>query len=57
VQRLKHGTTSDLFVGIDPPFAGVYRVAKKEHTVESLAVQQGEHLFLDVASAGMSVRS
>ncbi|KIK94193.1 hypothetical protein PAXRUDRAFT_143426 [Paxillus rubicundulus Ve08.2h10] len=39
---------------IDPPFAGVYRVAKKEHAVGSLAVKQGEHLFLDVASACMS---
>ncbi|KAF9223967.1 heme peroxidase [Gyrodon lividus] len=39
---------------IDPPFAGVYRVAKKDHTVGSLAVQQGDCLFLDVASASMN---
>jgi linoleate 10R-lipoxygenase len=39
---------------IDPPFAGASYVAKKTHTVGSLAVEQGEHLFLDVASAGMN---
>ncbi|KAI9464255.1 heme peroxidase [Boletus coccyginus] len=39
---------------IDPPFAGVSYVAKKDYTVGSLAVQQGERLFLDVASAGMN---
>lgn len=44
-----------LLAGIDPPFAGVCYVAKKTHTVGSLAVEQGEHLFLDVASAGMNV--
>jgi len=39
---------------IDPPFAGVSYVAKKDHAVGSLAVQQGERLFLDVAAAGMN---
>ncbi|KAF9240691.1 heme peroxidase [Melanogaster broomeanus] len=39
---------------MDPPFAGVYRKAKKDTTVGSLAVTQGEHLFLDVASASMN---
>jgi len=39
---------------IDPPFAGVSCIAKKDHTVGSLTVQQGERLFLDVASAGMN---
>jgi cytochrome P450 len=39
---------------IDPPFAGVHRVAKKDIAVGSLAVTQGERLFLDVAGAGMN---
>ncbi|KAG2138289.1 heme peroxidase [Suillus clintonianus] len=36
---------------IDPPFAGVYRVAKQDATVGSLTVKQGERLFVDVATA------
>lgn len=44
-----------LRTGIDPPFAGVSYVAKKDHTVGSLAVQQGEHVFLNVAGASMNV--
>ncbi|KAF9240684.1 heme peroxidase [Melanogaster broomeanus] len=39
---------------IDPPFAGVYRVAKKDAAVGSLVVTQGERLFLDVAGACMN---
>jgi cytochrome P450 len=39
---------------IDPPFAGTSYVAKKDHAISSLAVQQGECLFLDVAGAGMN---
>jgi len=39
---------------IDPPFAGVYRVAKQDETVVSLTVQRGERLFLDVAAANMN---
>ncbi|KAG0701786.1 heme peroxidase [Suillus ampliporus] len=39
---------------IDPPFAGVYRVAKQDETVGSLTVKQGEQLFLDVARANMN---
>ncbi|OAX33207.1 heme peroxidase [Rhizopogon vinicolor AM-OR11-026] len=39
---------------IDPPFAGVYRVAKQDETVVSLIVKQGERLFLDVAAANMN---
>lgn len=45
--------TSD--VGIDPPFAGFYRVAKKDENVVSLNVKQGERLFLNVAAANMNV--
>jgi linoleate 10R-lipoxygenase len=41
--------------GIDPPFAGVYRVAKQDEMVVSLYVQEGERLFLDVAAANMNV--
>lgn len=44
-----------LRAGIDPPFAGVTYIAKKDHTVASLTVKQGEHLFLDVAAACMNV--
>ncbi|KAG2350116.1 heme peroxidase [Suillus weaverae] len=36
---------------IDPPFAGVYRVAKQDETIGSLTVKQGERLFVDVATA------
>ncbi|OAX39674.1 heme peroxidase [Rhizopogon vinicolor AM-OR11-026] len=39
---------------IDPPFAGVYRVAKQDETINSLVVKQGERLFLDVATASMN---
>ncbi|KAG6381666.1 heme peroxidase [Boletus reticuloceps] len=39
---------------IDPPFAGASFTAKKDHSVGSLVVQQGERLFLNVASAGMN---
>jgi linoleate 10R-lipoxygenase len=42
--------------GIDPPFAGVYRIAKQDGTVASLTIKQGERLFLDVAAANMNVR-
>ena len=42
-------------LGIDPPFAGVYRVAKRDETIVSLTVKQGERLFLDVAAANMNV--
>ena len=41
--------------GIDPPFTGVYRVAKRDETIVSLTVKQGERLFLDVAAANMNV--
>ena len=41
--------------GIDPPFAGVYRVAKQDETIASLTVKQGDRLFLDVAAANMNV--
>lgn len=41
--------------GIDPPFAGVYRVAKQDETIESLNLKQGQRLFLHVASANMNV--
>ncbi|KAG9313033.1 heme peroxidase [Chiua virens] len=39
---------------IDPCFAGFGYVAKKDHTVGSLTVQQGEHLFLHVANASLN---
>ncbi|KAH7927845.1 heme peroxidase [Leucogyrophana mollusca] len=39
---------------VDPPFAGVYRVAKEDATVGSLTVKQGERLFLDIASANLN---
>ncbi|KAL4078615.1 heme peroxidase [Scleroderma yunnanense] len=39
---------------IDPPFAGVYRTATKEHTVGSLSVREGERLFVDIASANQN---
>lgn len=39
---------------IDPPFAGVYRVAKQDETIESLNVKQGQRLFLHIASANMN---
>ncbi|KAI6149466.1 heme peroxidase [Pisolithus tinctorius] len=39
---------------IDPPFAGVYRTAKKDQTVGSLNVKEGERLFLDIAGANMN---
>ncbi|KAG6334671.1 hypothetical protein ID866_4420 [Astraeus odoratus] len=38
---------------IDPPFAGVYRVASKEHTVGELSVKPGERLFVDIAKANV----
>ncbi|KAG1742705.1 heme peroxidase [Suillus paluster] len=38
---------------IDPPFAGVYRVAKEDETIVSLTFKRGERLFLDVATANM----
>jgi len=41
--------------GIDPPFAGVYRVAKQDETLASLTVKQSERLFLDIATANMDV--
>jgi linoleate 10R-lipoxygenase len=41
--------------GIDPPFTGVYRIAKQDDTVASLTIKQGERLFLDVAAANMNV--
>ncbi|KAJ8594598.1 putative linoleate diol synthase [Rhizopogon salebrosus TDB-379] len=39
---------------IDPPFTGVYRIAKQDGTVASLTIRQGERLFLDVAAANMN---
>ncbi|KAG1795206.1 heme peroxidase [Suillus plorans] len=39
---------------IDPPFAGVYRVAKQDESIESLNVRKGERLFLHIASANMN---
>ncbi|KAG2338641.1 heme peroxidase [Suillus weaverae] len=39
---------------IDPPFAGVYRIAKQDETIESLNVKQGQRLFLHIASANMN---
>ncbi|KAG1765167.1 heme peroxidase [Suillus placidus] len=39
---------------IDPPFAGVYRVAKQDESIQSLNVKQGERLFLHIASANMN---
>jgi linoleate 10R-lipoxygenase len=45
--------TEDL--GIDPPFAGTYRVAKQDESINSLNVKQGERLFLNVAAANMNV--
>ncbi|KAG1746574.1 heme peroxidase [Suillus paluster] len=39
---------------IDPPFKGVYRVAKQSHSVVALNVKQGQRLFLDVAAANMN---
>ncbi|KAG2364875.1 putative linoleate diol synthase [Suillus spraguei] len=39
---------------IDPPFAGVYRVAKQDETIESLNIKQGQRLFLHIASANMN---
>ncbi|KAF9231166.1 Septin-domain-containing protein [Melanogaster broomeanus] len=42
---------------IDPPFTGVYGVAKKDAAVGSLVVTQGERLFLDVAGACMNPAS
>ena len=41
--------------GVDPPFAGVYRVAKQDDTVLSLTVKKGDRLFLDIAAANMNV--
>jgi len=42
-------------LGIDPPFAGTYRVAKQDESINSLNVKQGERLFLNVAAANMNV--
>lgn len=39
---------------IDPPFAGVYRIAKQDETIESLNIKQGQRLFLHIASANMN---
>ncbi|KAG1881160.1 heme peroxidase [Suillus subluteus] len=39
---------------IDPPFAGTYRVAKQDESIESLNVKQGQRLFLNVAAANMN---
>jgi cytochrome P450 len=39
---------------IDPPFAGTYRVAKQDESINSLNVKQGERLFLNVAAANMN---
>ncbi|KAG0693724.1 heme peroxidase [Suillus ampliporus] len=36
---------------IDPPFSGVYRVAKDDETIVSSTVKRGERLFLDIATA------
>lgn len=52
---LAHGLSSDGGLGIDPPFAGVYRVAKQDESIESLNVRKGERLFLHIASANMNV--
>jgi len=41
--------------GIDPPFTGVYRVAKQDETLTSITVKKGERLFLDIAKANMDV--
>ncbi|OJA13135.1 hypothetical protein AZE42_03642 [Rhizopogon vesiculosus] len=38
---------------IDPPFAGVYRVAKQDETLASFTIKQGELLFLNIATANM----
>ncbi|KAG2157761.1 heme peroxidase [Suillus bovinus] len=39
---------------IDPPFAGAYRVAKQDESIESLNVKQGQRLFLHIANANMN---
>ncbi|KAG1740010.1 heme peroxidase [Suillus lakei] len=39
---------------IDPPFAGVYRVAKQDESIESLNIKQGQRLFLHIATANMN---
>ncbi|OAX41520.1 heme peroxidase [Rhizopogon vinicolor AM-OR11-026] len=39
---------------VDPPFAGVYRVAKKDGDVVSLTVKQDERVFLNIAKANMN---
>ncbi|KAI6023916.1 hypothetical protein PISMIDRAFT_470487 [Pisolithus microcarpus 441] len=39
---------------IDPPFAGVYRNVKKDKSVGSLNVKEGERLFLDIAGANLN---
>ncbi|KAI6041267.1 heme peroxidase, partial [Pisolithus marmoratus] len=39
---------------IDPPFAGVYRTAKKDQSVGSLNVKEGDRLFLDIARANLN---
>ncbi|EGN96758.1 hypothetical protein SERLA73DRAFT_93339 [Serpula lacrymans var. lacrymans S7.3] len=39
---------------LDPPFRGVYRVAKENTTVGSLTVTKGERLFLNIADANLN---
>ncbi|KAI6041268.1 heme peroxidase [Pisolithus marmoratus] len=39
---------------IDPPFGGVYRIAKKNQSVGSLRVSEGERLFLNIAGANLN---
>ncbi|KAG1717309.1 heme peroxidase [Suillus paluster] len=60
IQSAKSADTKDLHsltaytieaLRIDPPFAGVYRVAKQDGVVDSSTVKQGERLFLDIATA------
>lgn len=41
--------------GVDPPFAGVYRVAKKDENILSLTIKQDERILLNVATANMNV--
>lgn len=45
------------FIGIDPPFAGVYREARKNTQIGSLSVQAEERLFLSTAKASVDVSS
>lgn len=41
---------------VDPPFQGVYRVAKADMAVGGVSVQKGQRVFLDIGTANAAVR-